>query len=1837
VADHLRDRLQRYLEAQYHIRDTTMIEERRALLQEVGAIAQEPYLETTPTYQLATSYHDLELPSPVGSTLAELATWTPSVGVYQQPYLHQARALHEFFVNDRDLIVATGTGSGKTETFLFPILGQLLREAADRPSSFSQPGCRALLLYPMNALVSDQASRLRRLFGDERLRDLFKSRYGRWPRFGMYTSRTPYPGTRTSTKDAKHLRSVLEYYLQLEDDPEQQELIDQLQTRGRWPAKDLRGFYGDKGGMWSKRLQTQPGDRELFTRHEMQLTCPDILVTNYSMLEYMLLRPIERNLFRQTRDWLAADPQNQLILVLDEAHMYRGAGGAEVALLIRRLQARLAVPRERLRCILTSASLGGGQDAEKAVRTFAVALTGHPEHQQMPFTTIRGDRERRPPAHVGTPAQARAFAEFNLTSFFRRADKLADAVSAVEELAMALDWPPPPAMTLNDDSEREAIEATLQAYLHAQLHGFPPAELLIATTAGTATAFQGLAQRLFPDVDQDKAEQATASVVALGTYARANDRPLFPSRVHLLFRGLPSLYACINPSCDQRRYRPGEPLLLGRLYTEPRTHCSCAIRARVYELFTHRDCGAPFLRVFGQGPHADFYWHERGGNVETAGELDETLLLVEDRPHQSALDKVEPIWLEIATGRVATAPPTDAVGFRLVYRPSASSNPAQAADGQVPNSAFATCPACTKRSGDKITDLATKGEQPFATLVREQVMSQPATKPADAHYPNGGRKELLFSDGRQKAARLARDLPREVELDSFRHAIALATHRLVGMGKEATLGDRLYTAFISVCCDFHLHFFDQEGNSQARLLEHIQRFEEDADSDLELALDSDWREDPPQRYAQALLRQLTDPYYSLAAVCVGTVRPTKAALTKLRSKLSTLPPAFINHHLEITTTAWLQALLDQTAFDPKIPEAVRRQVDPYFKPMAPKDKLPRIERLLRTSGSLTDMQIDQLRDHLYTVFTRQDDVAAAYIDPRTVHLTLDLDAMWYQCAACGQTQRNELFGRCVSCSSDRLETRPSDHPYMSARKGYFRDAVRAVLGGTRPIHITAEEHTAQLSQRDSGVVYATTEEYELRFQDVTLPDKPPIDVLSCTTTMEVGIDIGSLTAVGLRNVPPHRENYQQRAGRAGRRGTAVSTVLTYAQGGPHDNHYYAHPAEMISGDPRQPRIKTDNRRLARRHINAFLIQTFFHEQLDQRSVKEQRTLEDTHAYLLSSLGESHAFFTRNDSFSLPTFRLWVKENFVGSAATRATEVAHWLPDELCSPTSTDDHTRLTEKRAFVAEVAQDFLTRLETLRQAHGDAPRYDSDDGQVAAKNEDGEPTKGLLLDVLFSAGLLPSYAFPTDLATFYVFERDGQRVRIKERPQQSKDKALSEYAPGRLLVIDKQTYRVGGLFDEGVSPARMGASLFATELGHYVYCPSCTYVRKEPIANGSLVCPICQTALEERELLDPPGFSPAGGRPIGERDRDQEISYATSAQFPTPIEPDQFAWRLDAGRHIRYAPKQDGQLVIVNKGPEDGHGFKICESCAAAWPASEAPSNGTHARPFLVESWVMSKEKLPQRCNGPIHAEPLYLGHTFLTDLLVVRLAFQDPLACGPQDRWLHDGLRTLAEAVSLAASRCLDIDPGELSAGYRLMPPLGEDIGAVSVADIYLYDTASGGAGYAAEAGEQLDNVLAATLALLEECPAACERSCTRCLRHYGNRYWHESLDRHLAAQVLRYGRDGTPPPVAALHAQREQLLPLKRYLELEGWESIPGSDFDGIEVPLMIALPPRTPTAVSRRALIGTHPALLDPNADDFNHPLHAFDVDDETVFVPMNDYVLARDLPAAYRRFRAHIQ
>jgi ATP-dependent helicase YprA (DUF1998 family) len=1825
VAERIHGRLQRYLEAQYHIRDTGIIEERRLLLGEPGSIAQRPFIEVTPSYAVAGTFSQLNIPVVIRDLLQYLSELSPSIGVFP-PYKHQADALENFFADGHDgsdLIVATGTGSGKTETFLYTILGLLALEGAERQKSFARHGVRALLLYPMNALVSDQTARLRRMFGDERLAGLFRGRWGRHPRFGMYTSRTPYPGVRKGDKDQRHIAPLLEYYVRLatSESEEDERLVAELKKRGRWPAKDLVAFFaegleeekvyktGKKAGQkytahhWSERFVTHPEDRELLTRHEIQERAPDLLVTNYSMLEYMLLRPIERSIFNQTRAWLAADARNQFLIILDEAHMYRGVGGAEVGLLIRRLMSRLGVSRDRLRCILTSASLGSGEASARAAQEFARGLTGQPRGRS--FAVVRGTPEARTGDRPGTPQEAKALSEIDGAVLAAAEVDSGPAHDAIVSVAKNLGWEePPPAST---------DLLPLRQYVTRQLTGLGPLELLIRQCSGNATAFAELAQILFPGRQQAEAERATDGLLALGCLARRTEsgreeQPLLPTRVHMMFRGLPPVYACLNRGCEERRFSPGEELLVGRLSTEPSTRCECG--ARVFELYTHRDCGAAYMRVFGSGPDADFYWHERGGTLtEFGGPLHELHLLL-DEPHPRMQGDVLPVWVDISTGRVLRKQPPDSTTARLCFLPS---EPSGAEENLT---TFPSCPVCRRRTKTgrtrKIMDLSTKGEQPFANLVREQFVSQVETRRPDGRHPNGGRKALLFSDGRQKAARLARDLPREVERDSFREALALAAYELAKVKDEVVLDESLYGAFVAVCAKHHLHFFD--GSDQRQLLEECNRFLKHYDGELEFAFDSDWKPVPPTRYRQALLRQLSDPYYSLVAACAAVVspRPKKFRLFERQVNEVASPET-----LAAIASAWIREMLSKSAFDPALSKDAREDEFAYFEPVRSDEGLKKFFDEVMSRGGLDSDTVLRVRDALFDVFTREGQGGSdsgRLLSPDSLVLELALEDSWLQCAACGHLQLRPFMGACanIDCGERTLEERSPEHPYMVSRKGFFREPLRAVIAGARPIHITAEEHTAQLSQRDAGVVYATTEEFELRFQDVPLgPKKPPVDVLSCTTTMEVGIDIGSLTAVGLRTVPPQRENYQQRAGRAGRRGTSVSSVITFAQGGAHDAHYFTHPQAMISGAPREPRIKSDNRRLARRHVHSHLLQTFFHGELDKLSEEEERQLAASRPGIMSAFGTASDFFGDSGPITFSAFERWINQKVLSPKSKVVDEVASWLPDEIAR-----DDDPLENKRAFVREVAEQFLSSMDELRSELG---LNLSPGGESEEQDEDDN---GSLIDLLFDKGMLPSYAFPTDLCSFVIQEPGEKgRVNVKERPQLSKSQALSEYAPGRLLVVNKRTYRVGGVYVEGLPTSSPAVELFSSDLTRYVGCRHCTFVRLEPgnathASGEGDPCPVCGAELYVRELLDPPAFTPEGGAPLREGDREQDITYASSAQLPELVEREDFAWRDGAGENLQHAHGEDVLLVVANKGRE-GEGFSICELCGAAWAdVGEVPS-GAHKRPFLLPKYVWAKEHASPRCNGNVRPA-LFLGHQFRTDILLLRVLFKDPLDFSPKQPWLYDALSTLAEAVSLGASLHLDIDPGELSAGFRLSPPLGDERG---LAELFLYDTASGGAGYAYDAGEELAAVLDCAEELLRDCPAGCERSCTNCLRHYGNRFLHPRLDRRLGLQLLRYIRFGEVPAVAPPDQQAQTLAPLGRFLELEGWTVLTGSKHGSVTVPLLATSP-------SGKAIaIGTHPSLVSSEHAGQVHDLRKHKLHPTLV---LQDYVVERDLPAAYQ-------
>jgi ATP-dependent helicase YprA (DUF1998 family)/uncharacterized protein with PIN domain len=1746
--------LHKYIEAQYHIRDESLIAERDALLTQPKSIAQLPYVEATPVYELAEPYKKLAIPIEISEALEKISVVDKRAGIHPRPYHHQAEALEAFHGSKAsDLVVATGTGSGKTESFLMPILGELVLESGQRPKSREMVGCRAILLYPMNALVNDQMARIRRLLGSKAVNQIVSSGRSRPVRFGSYTGRTPYPNTRSNARDQAQIAPLFEdFYIPAEQNPD---LKSQLVAMGRWPSKDLTTFYNadaseektySKGkkegqkyvrGNWKYRLITQPGDRELMTRDEMQKNCPDILVTNYSMLEYMLLRPIEASIFEETAKWLAADERNQLILVLDEAHMYRGASGAEVAMLIRRLIARLSITRDRVRCILTSASLGKGEEAKQAVKEFAADLTGTPPTTKRSFEVITGRRETRTPGRSATAEETVALASIDLFTIGSYTTNTASVLDEISLFAKHVGWD---AMPSSAD--------VVPAYLYEHLTGFGPAELVISTVMGEAKMLEELRGEVFQGAPEIEASRALDALLSLCTLAKESGtgRLLMPTRLHLFFRGIPGLYACVNPSCNTRHAQPEGPTTLGRLHTKSTMSCTCSAAGRVFELRTHRDCGAAFL--FGWvDKKCDFVWHEP--DIISADTQQRKLFPIEmlvEKPSPGNSNWTEK-WLHISTGRLAVSKPANDEGYRVVYIPTKM----LAVDKEL---TFDRCPVCSKRTvqakreESSIMDHVTKGEAPFSALVRAQLFNQIATKKKDRRFPNGGRKTLIFSDGRQKAARLARDLPRDMELDVFRQTIAAAVRALEEVPAEPRPTDKvLYLAFLSVLAKHNLSMFDLDAPT---IDAHVTSFTSECGSLAKGLANYEDPGQPPMRYRIALLKLLCSNYYSLSGTTVGFVEPSKTASDKLEQQLG---GQFSKEEVRALAIGWIDEMLSEFSFDPDIDWKLRSKAYGFWKQSwGSKASLPTVfKSRMQHDLSVSKETLDAIESVFRSTMAVSTDTF--FLRPNALKLQVDLGHHWYQCTSCTALKPFTFRERCLNCGSTSVKKLdPKVDQYLQARKEYWRAPVAdALKDDSEILNLYAEEHTAQLSNRDRKVVHSTTERHELRFQDVLISEGDrPIDVLSCTTTMEVGIDIGSLVAVALRNMPPQRENYQQRAGRAGRRGSSVSSVVTYSQNGPHDSHYFLNPAYIVSGSPRSPELKADNPKIARRHVHSFFFQTFFQEHklraTGQHAAMLQKALGATRPFFHGAVGQP----------DLDGFVAWLEEKILAVPNAICDQIASWLPNDLKIDVPIPD---------WVEQVAQDLINRLNELKSTVPSASSSDDDeeDGEDDDKSEKSTAAnfdKEDLLEFLFFHALLPSYAFPTSLCSFLVEtivpskKGKGSEIRLEQMPQQSTNQALSEYAPGRLVVINKKTYRSGGVF-ANTSPKELNRAeqLFSNrKVNALVMCDVCSYVR-DPNAMSSAParCPVCTGELRRRQVIRPEVFGPENARSLPEDDREQDITYATLAQFPQPIEGDKLVFS-PVGINLGKTYATECRLVTLNKGAkEQGEfkGFSVCRKCGAASVNSDstAPRAGTHERPYFKRSY-----DAPRLCDG--HFEDVFLWFDFQTDMAIARIPVREPLITDVTSvgtvRTLEAAAHSISEALRLAASRHkqLDLDATEFGAGHRILPP--NDEGVVCL-DIYLYDTLSGGAGYAELAAKYFDEIVIAALGILEGC--SCDASCTDCLDHFYNQHLKNHLDRHLGASLLRYALHGDLPTLGLTALQERRLRPLAEMLHLDGMET------------------------------------------------------------------------------------
>jgi ATP-dependent helicase YprA (DUF1998 family)/rubrerythrin len=1712
----LQDVLQQYIEAQYHIKNIQLIKKRKNLLETAGIISNEPYLEGSKNYKTCNGYAVSGLSDGVSKLLNKLSESPNKTGVFSTPFTHQIKAIKSFAVDGNNIVVSTGTGSGKTESFLLPLLSKLTQMELDNPSDFGVT--KAMILYPMNALVTDQTARLRKFLGSEDSKALLKNTIGRHFRFGNYTGLTQYAGAFEKKRNRIYADALTSNLCLNGANEEEIKYFKQLESEMRVPSKNNILEYVERLRNADSALDLiDLNDAELTTRSEFHAVPADLVVTNYSMLEYMLLRPIEQGMFDKTKKWLKQSENNQFTLVLDEAHMYTGLTGSEVSLLIRRFQSRIGAGPSQFRVILASASLGSEEDEIKHISS---QLTGLRSES---FTVIT--EELIEPIAVGDiPTDL-----IDILSQVTPND-IYDNLDAKSFKDLFRIWLAKLTKHLGVVAPNfEAFNINEWFYDLFYQH---PLIGKIQNAIKEPVTYKELCNQVFSQINA-RYISALDTILAIGSLANSGakypqkNKVLLPLRAHFMYRGLPGLYICINPTCEGSRNR------FGKMYSDRRNMCSCG--SKVYELLTHRICGAAYIKGYWQQSDDTIFGDSIIHNTieEIVSQLTPVYLCIE--PHDKD-GTSEEYFINHRTGEISKdGNENDANIFISNVINNFSRH--RISNEEIWTNLF--CPCCEEQTASSpsvpvnsgqeqhyektsIMPLATIGDDPFTYLVREQFRLQPPAVNSREGEINRGRKALIFSDGRQKAARLAKNLPDAIQKDMFRSYFIKAYQWLqsdeafqylieddngsivclemnINTTKSTLSPQILYHGFVKVCLDSKKIFF--EGNDREKFITHLAKFDRGDEID---------KEDIPQTFYTFLSLMLCQMHYSVASLAVAGIRPNPSALKKMLKDLRS-EGIIVN---EQTVTAFvskrIRDFLEKCAVK-DFPAAVlfNNFEHPNYSGIPKSRGLNPPGSNKRKANKVTEHfeAINEAFCERFLEENRDDGKGNFRLLLKNLCLNTNENKTWFQCKKCLYlTDSITHEGSCPACGTDKtqIEVFDDNSEYFQARKKFWREPVKQSLSDTsHDLFIEVDEHTAQLNHRDERNVdkfLATVNYNELKFQGIVDPRKDnsdrPTDILSSTTTMEVGIDIGSLIAVAMRNVPPKRQNYQQRAGRAGRRGSAFSTVLTFCQNGSHDSHYFKNPAEIIRGQMSKVLLEPNNRSLSKRHVLSTLLSYYFHQFSGNPSKRLSKKQQNNIFGHLGTLKD----FLGTEPPCLSHMKTWVLEPENRSISA---ELLRWLDDLFAEVFSVikfgNELDELNEKLIFE-------LQEYEKLAK-------------EMLSVDPNKAPTEKRLLDVLFEIGALPSYAFPIDIVELELGKKVEQKWVIKEKPSNSIQNGIQEYAPGRLVTIDKEQYQIGSMLSASTSSSVVNKAelMFSEEyIARYWQCSSCGSLRQSE-EQDSFCCSRPNT--HKIKVIKPKILLPVKNK----RDfKPADISY-TRSHDPQIISNSMET--VDTAKEVvkrfksknSYYSVKGVKLAVINSGltQEDGKsGFMVCNKCGLTSPPHPL-IDGAHQRDYFL--WKMGTLTNSPLCDGV--QELVSIGFEITTDLSM--LSFMVPIEMLKVEGKiipleLKSACTTLAVALINAFAIDADIPANEISFGIRAIPNNDAEI------EMFFYDTAQGGAGYANIMGKTWRKLMDIALKDLRNC--TCDSRCYNCISSYHNRYLDPLLNRHLGISLGEFLKTG-----------------------------------------------------------------------------------------------------------------
>jgi len=1652
TTDHIRDTYLRYLKTIYPFRDKQLRDAFAEALNEPERLVKGPLLEAAPPFKKGRNIAELVEAGILHPGFQKLCS-APALPWDRPLHLHQEQAVVHVVEKDRNAIVATGTGSGKTESFLIPILDGLLRE--QEAGTLSEPGVRALLLYPMNALANDQLKRLRRILSD-------------YPaiKFGRYTGET-------------------------------EETYDRARDRfyDQFPGEKLLGH-------------------ELIDRKRLREAPPHLLLTNYAMLEYLLLRPEDCSFFDGTsgRHWR--------FIALDEAHVYDGANGIEIGMLLRRLKERVAAGRTgRLRCIATSATLGRGRPDFPAAVEYAANLFGEPFAWE-PDNPSRQDvieATRVPVAELGT-VWGEAAPDFYVAArtalaAIGDATDLTTALDPIEEAAapfLPLDlrrdarevavsaWQKALSTSYTSEPKREIRQAIVQAmdaWCYAVLRGDGRIRRLRELLAERPTLISAAANLLFSGTETPG--DFLVNLIDLAVRARPDPETLalLPARYHVFARSLEGAFACLNA----KGHEDGLP----HVFLERREECP-ECRARVVELASCARCGATYLvgrdlpasseedhprqQVFTQLSSGDELFEGNKAyfllsDTASGDDEDESIAAGDDPDEQVAPTNLFVFCLRCGA-LTSGDKPGCACGAQalLVQLTEVPLN-----DAGEPKA----CVHCGARTGGSIVYRFLTGQDaPVSVLATALYQHLPPSRDEAAQdLPGQGRKLLIFSDSRQDAAFFAPYLERTYNQVLHRRLI-LKTLLDSRDGRAGEL--RLQDLVLSLRKQAEAaHLFDQRQSPverrktvttwlQQELMATDRRLSLEGLGLLAIRLVRPERWRAPTALTQAPWNLSSDESWALVVMLLDTLR--QQGVVTIHEDVDINDDAFAPRNSELFVRgegstgrsrvfSWspvrgrnkrldlLGRLLSR--LQPELGEADRERIT--------RAGLKGIWEHLTEPRTPWQAHIVSKTDKTAGVIYQLSHEFWEYA-PATA-------ATFYRCPDCGAVTSLYLRGLCVSnrCHGTMQLLEASSEAVVH---NHYRDLYQTL----QPIPLSAEEHTAQWISEEAGKI-------QERFVN------GEINVLSCSTTFELGVDVGDLQTVLMRNVPPTTANYVQRAGRAGRRTDSAAFVLTYAQRRSHDLTHYSEPERIVAGRVHPPRISMTNAKIARRHMQAVLVAAFF------RSVflEQARTFKNVGAFFQPDDGlvPGHELLA-NFVEGYPKEVLESLRRVVPPAIQEELGLERW--SWLRTPEG-DGMLDLLE-RATVEVIGE--LERYKELQQEAATEENYGLSKHYLQVRNTiRGRP----LLGFLGSRNILPKYGFPTDvveLKTNHLTLPEAGKVEL----QRDLRIAIAEYAPGAEVVAAKRVWVGGGLYKQ---PQKDWPSY------QYAVCAACGrfHLATDTESLGAR-CQACGGSLNTHQRLRGQFIKPEFGFVAADKPRTSgearpRRSFASRIYFAeyapgstgvtTEIEPEVVPDVSGPSLIVQQRYSRFGRLVLVNTGSK-GRGFQVCTTCGFAQPAPEPRPVGVRSRGKQKRQTHIHLLK-GRECTG--FMQTYHLGHDFLTD--VVELRFIGSMASPTNDNlW-----RSLVYALLEGAAQGLGIRRDDLDGTlYRYS--------AGSAPAIVLYDNVPGGAGHVHYISQQLPLVLATAYKRASRDCCGPETSCYECLRNFRNQPYHDMLKRGVVRDFL-----------------------------------------------------------------------------------------------------------------------